>query len=520
MHIIPKSKDSRIIQSKYKNDTLTPIIFNSFQNLYVDEKHAKYMKHFKKNHIYWGLGIENELYLEFDKPIIISKSFFLNNHKRERYSVNYYDSYKQKNIKEMFEKILEYLEDQKNLKDQDTIELPLLINANSFIKTDRNNNSKTLYTKLCEPNPKFVGSTLFQDLIDREKHFLCTHNKEWLFDGDTIEFTTLNFYNNTLDNIISELDDFKNNFINKLQSYQEKYSLFTELGRIQFMSENHPFAVQMTNLNNVSIFNNGTLHYNITLPTLLDKSGQIKDFKEFYQLHKKAIKIIQWFEPLIISVYNAPDIFSELNKDGKIFYSKCSQRCALSRYIGIGTFDTDQMKTGKILTISAEEFDDCPNWWYRRFHQESGYNELTSIGLDINFNKYKNHGIELRLFDHINDQSLLRESFEFIIYLMDEVFRLNTDDIINPIKDRVWNNLTYNSMMYGQKYELTTEEREALEEILDIKIENNNNIYGTYYEIFDKLKKRHTNGKFSNLCLKKTNLSIDHKRNNCLCTIQ
>jgi len=478
------------------------------------------MKHFKKNDIYWGLGIENELYLEFDKPIIINKSFFLKNHKRERYSVNYYDSYKQENIREMFEKILEYLRNLNEDFNEESIKLPLLLNANSFVRTDRNNNSKTLYTKLCEPNPKFVGSTLFQDLIDRDKYFLSTHNREWLFDGDTIEFTTLNFYNNTLDNIINELDDFKSNFINKLQSYQERYSLFDELGKIQFMRGNHPFALQMTNLNNISIFNNGTLHYNITLPTMLDKSKQIKDFNEFYQIHKKAIKIIQWFEPFLISVYNSPDIFSELNEDGKIFFSKCSQRCALSRYIGIGTFDTDQMKTGKILTISVEEFDNCKNWWYRRFHQESGYNELTSIGLDINFNKYKNHGIELRFFDHISDTSLMRESFEFIIYLMDEVFRTNTDNIINPIKDQVWNNLTYNCMIYGCKYVLTIEERQVFEEILDIKIENNNNIYSIYYEIFDKLKKRHKNGKFSNLCFKREHINIKNKQNRCLCSIQ
>ena len=31
------------------------------------EKHNKYKKYYKKDNLYWGLGIENELYLEFEK---------------------------------------------------------------------------------------------------------------------------------------------------------------------------------------------------------------------------------------------------------------------------------------------------------------------------------------------------------------------------------------------------------------------------------------------------------------------
>jgi DNA-directed RNA polymerase subunit beta' len=46
------------------------------------------------------------------------------------------------------------------------------------------------------------------------------------------------------------------------------------------MTDNNPFAIYMTNINNVAMFNNGTLHYNITLPTELDNNKKIVDKKE------------------------------------------------------------------------------------------------------------------------------------------------------------------------------------------------------------------------------------------------
>ena len=42
---------------------------------------------------YWGIGIENESYLMFENLHEIDKDFLLKNHKRERYSVNYWENY-------------------------------------------------------------------------------------------------------------------------------------------------------------------------------------------------------------------------------------------------------------------------------------------------------------------------------------------------------------------------------------------------------------------------------------------
>ena len=168
-----------------------------------DIKHKKYEKIYKNvdSEVYWGLGIENELYLEFENNIEINEKFFLSNHKRERYSIDYFSNYKNEVLDTLFK---EYLKSNTNI----IKKVPLLLNSHSFLNTDSNNQPKTLYTKLCEPNPKFLGKTLIENILEENiseennekikeiNSLKKSYNEEWLFDGDTVEFTTINFYNN------------------------------------------------------------------------------------------------------------------------------------------------------------------------------------------------------------------------------------------------------------------------------------------------------------------------------------
>jgi len=452
-------------------------------------KYKKYEKIYKnvENDLFWGLGIENELYLEFEKNIEINETFFLNNHINERYSVNYFLNYKDEFKNILFE---EYLKINYNILKN----IPLILNSHSFINTDKMNQSKTLYKKITEINPKFIGETLLDNLLENS-YFKNTYNKEWLFDGDTIEFTTLNFYNSNLEDIINELNLYKKKFILNLQNFQKKNQLFQKYGLIKLMNKNYPFAIHLTNNNNIAIFNNGTLHYNITLPTLL-KNKKIINYDEFVRIHMKAIKLIQWFEPLLIAVYNTSDPFIILKDKISKNISGSSQRCAISRYISIGTYDSDKMLKGKILTIPISNFDNNKNWWYNRFHENSVYNKLKEIGLDINFNKHYNHGIELRFFDYIADNNLLNESFEFIIYLIDYILE-NDNKIPNPIYLDLWNNIVYKSINNGKNALLNYDEIEFFENLLNIKLdkinklENINNINNVYYNIYFKLIKKY-----------------------------
>ena len=448
-----------------------------------DIKYKKYEEQYKKSNIYWGIGIENEVYLEFSKKNSVSKSFFINNHKKERYSVDYYTNYKKEFQTQPFEKYFNNIikKKQENLEiinkikgsdgiDELMIEIPILFNSHSFEKTDVNNQPKTIYSKENEPNPNFNGKTFIEVLKENNMFFI--DNQNWLFDGDTIEFVNINFHNKKLNDVINELNICKKEFIFNLNSTIRdlNFELFNDLGDLKIMEKNHPFAVHMTNLKNLSIFNNGTLHYNITIPTELNEEFKIKDMNKFIKDNSKIIKLIQWMEPFIIAIYGAKDAFSEFDNS----FSAASQRCAVSRYIGIGTYDCNKMEPGKILKkqLASLSFTHLDYWWYNRYHENSAYNKLDEIGMDINFNKHYNHGIEIRFLDHISDTTNIYKSFEFIIYLID--YALDNDFIQyleTPVYSRIWNNIVYSIMINGEKSELNIEEINLLNYIFNIKLE-------------------------------------------------
>ena len=465
---------------------------NEENNEFIDDKHLKYREHYKRNSIYWGLGIENELYLEFEKRLIKPKKDIIYKRKRERYSVDYYANYK----KDELDKSLKYYTE--NIS-SDNVEIPLLLNSNSFTRTDKLNNSRTLYTKLCEPNPKYIGETLIESLQKDNNYFTDTINNQWLFDGDTIEINTLDFFNTTIQDVIDELNNTKGDLITNFNKSFESLQYYRDYGNVKFIENNYPFATYMTNLYNISMFNNGTIHYNITLPTELNEHCKIKNNDKFLNDHKKAIKMIQWLEPFLIAIYGSPDPFSQMEDYSKRkYYSKSSQRCAVSRYIGIGTYNSDEMCKGKILTKPIDELvcNQLDYWWFNEYYKQNGYNKLFDIGIDINFNKHMNHGIELRFFENITDSSKIFESMEFIIYLMDCVLENDNIHIFeNPIVNKEWNQIVLNTMIYGKEYHLNEHQINIYEKIFNTKLKKT-----SVQDIFNEI--------FLHLILKYNNLSI------------
>ena len=77
--------------------------------------------------------------------------------------------------------------------------------------------------------------------------------------------------------MMDELNHTKQEFIVNLNKSFESLGVFPQYGKVDFMKQNHPFATYMTNIYNIAMFNNGTMHYNITLPTELNEC--CKNFK-------------------------------------------------------------------------------------------------------------------------------------------------------------------------------------------------------------------------------------------------
>jgi hypothetical protein len=84
-----------------------------------------------------------------------------------------------------------------------------------------------------------------------------------------------------------------------LQQLLYKENIFSQFGNIKICSENHPFAIFVSNNENYSVFNNMTYHFNLTIPTELNKDGEIKDKVDFIKKHQHA-RLFQWLSPLFM----------------------------------------------------------------------------------------------------------------------------------------------------------------------------------------------------------------------------
>jgi hypothetical protein len=153
---------------------------------------------------------------------------------------------------------------------------------------------------------------------------------------------------------------------------------------------------------------------------------------DFRRRHQRAARYFQWFEPLLAVKFGAGDVFSGVCDFPQEHYrdycdkgfSPASQRLALSRYIGMCTYDTERMPAGKLLLydvsgegagsvykapgIKYEGYTmDCSGSWYDGFYDKTAYVRLSQRGFDINYNKHWNHGLELRIFDGLRRDQML-----------------------------------------------------------------------------------------------------------------
>lgn len=449
----------------------------------------RYKSMYKPNELYWGLGIEEETYLQFTKPIYVAAPIIRTAHAAERYSVKYYTTYKP-TYKEAFAALFTDA--------SGFYPLPYFFNAHSFMRMDTSGNHMTTYEKVPKPNPKFNGKTFFQKLEEFnrgmcKKSFSKVFDDTCIFDGDTIEFMTQNFYNAKLDNVMSELINAKSSLLECINDYLIRTKTHRDKGLLMYPPVNPGFAVYYSNPKNITMFNNGTYHINITLPTMLgdpDENGipRILDTKEFKQRHKIFIRLIQWLEPVIIAVYGTKDPLSAVGN-----YSKASQRCAVSRYIGIGTYDTDAMTAGKIVTVPVNEIRGSQTdfWWYKVYHATSGYRPLDELGMDICYRKHYNHGVEIRFLDWF-PETMLKGLIEFYIALADLSLESNMPD--NPTMSPVWNGFVVSILNGGPNTKVDKEVTQVFSKLLKTSFINGLTVTEMYNAIFNILKTRYKNG--------------------------
>lgn len=424
------------------------------------EKHTKYIDFYTEKmgesryEEFWALGIENESYLTTEKMEIVNTAFLMNNTKRERYSVDYFLNYNMENYKQTISSIKKAT-------------IPHYINSYMFQKVDIYGEHRTLYTKGIQYNKKFCGMTIHDYMMYTSKTYVKLFNKSVVFDGDTFEFITMNFYKTNVDELMNELKGTKHIFLRELNKYLANKFIFSGDTMFKYPSYNHGFVKFTTNKNNIAVCNSGTYNINITLPTTLSlKEMTIKNPAEFKETHKNAVRFIQWIEPLIVALYGTPDILSCISKD----YCRGSLRIMMSRYIGLGTYDTDTMENGKKLNDFDYKKD--PLHYYNELHNANAnktiYYPQDMIGYDINYNKFKNHGIELRFFDYFPEEYLTDVINFIILVCQHSIYRKN---VLKPQDNKLWNELVVSCIQQGSDAMITNEMYMYLREIFGMEYE-------------------------------------------------
>jgi hypothetical protein len=410
------------------------------------EKHKKYKTAYKPNDFYWGLGVEHETYIETSKLKQITLKELKENRASERYCVSYYNIYNIETLNNTLDGLFEA--DSKIL-------VPILLNSHTFQKTDINGEHTTTYERVPKPNPNFSGKTLFEWLKQQNPDvFAHDYDKSYIFDGDTIEFMTQNFYKAKVQDVIDELTTIERDFMRAFNSLPREGILKT-YGPFQLAQKNYPFASYLTNLKNNAMFNNGTIHINITLPTKLNEKGDVADMELFTKQHQNYARGIQWISPLIVAKYGAYDPLCESKVNGEK-YAAGSQRVAVSRYIGLGTYDTDKMEPGKILTRARNKLDNLD--WYESFHEKVDYKYLNELGMDLNFNKHFSHGLEFRILESI-PMTDIYDILVMLVYLADFSLDNRIDD---PRKSKLWHRITEKCVHDGKGYYMDVSDQNEL----------------------------------------------------------
>ena len=443
---------------------------------------------------YWGIGLENETYFQFEESLVVSGQFIQEKMGRERYSIDYLKCYKEGSL----EKLLATAFDSNN-----NYLVSQMMNSHSLEKLDIHFQHKTIQSAppLLD-NPDYAGKSILELFLEKQPYqiqsMLTQKNNPMgsiIFDGDTIEFVTKYYENRTIQESFNELKASKKLFLDKLNESK------ILSGQLTYPEYNIGINMFMSNQKKLVLFNNGTFHFHFTLPTLTEDS-RIVDYAAFDQAHHKAIYLLQWFEPLFISTLGSPDIMSVISEKFGMEekFAGGSMRNAMSRYTGVGTYHKSMPK-GKVLTFPVDEFRKLLNfqkeeniWWRDRIESELCYELLSDVGLDFNREKLYQSGYEFRSFDEFPTE-YLPEVLHAIVLISEHA--QHEEEIEWASNNVIWNNLVFKTLTQGYKTEMTEDEKNEIVRVfklpasLQIELKEVNRLDEFFFRILQHLHDLH-----------------------------
>lgn len=414
---------------------------------------------------FWGIGLENECYLLSSKKRVYETPHAIRTRwSRERYSVNYLENYP---IDSLRERVLA------RLSHQPSLAVPQLMNAHCFTRMDHLGQPVLTYTHDPQPNPKFCGKTIFDQWVEHDPtintliHPLSKQETAIFFDGDSIEFVTENFYKATTRGVTEELARRRQEFLERFNQFCAEKQILAPHLPFSFVSEHPGLAAMMTQPHRLVPFNNTTFHVHLTLPTALH-NGRIVDIGLFQRMHQRAITLLQWFEPFFVSRLGSPDFLSVLFPSE---YAGGSMRCAMSRYIGVGTYNPIDMQTGTLQTCPIDSVrPPAPIYWWRDQleHQTQYIFPKHEIGVDIHYAKHFQCGIELRWFDGFPLDSLKRV-LDLIVLISTYAQQIAFHVHNVASRSQPWNDVVSKSILHGHTTRLSKEEQKEYLRVLQLQ---------------------------------------------------
>lgn len=450
------------------------------------------MKDNQTKKYYWGIGLENETYMQFEESLIVSGEFIQEKIGFEKYSIDYRKCYKPESLTPVLKKAFGLNENYK---------VSRMMNSHSLEKLDKNYQHKTLSavkplagsTETPQPleNPEYLGKSIMELFLEDQPYniqsMITQRNKTMgsvHFDGDSIEFVTKYFENRTIADSCKELKATKKLFLDKIN----ESSVLN--GKLSFPDYNNGLNMFMTNQENLVLFNNGTYHFHITLPSLTEDS-RIVDYNDFEKTHSNAIYLLQWFEPFFIATLGSPDIMGVISDKYSLDkkFTLGSMRNAMSRYIGVGTYNK-AMPKGKILTYNVDDFRKLLKfekqeniWWRDQIEADMEYEMLSEVGLDFNQEKMYQSGFEFRSFDEFPAEYLNDVLFSIILICEHS---LNLPDVQWGHDSMIWNNLVFKTLKNGYLTEINEDEKTAVLDLLQLLNPSDSN-YNTLKSEFEDI---------------------------------
>jgi len=453
------------------------------------------MKDNQTQKYYWGIGLENETYMQFEESLIVSGEFIQEKIGFEKYSIDYRKCYKPESLTPVLKKAFDINEN---------YTVSRMMNSHSLEKLDINYQHKTLSPikplmdtetgeVIAQPieNPDYLGQSIMEVFLEDQPYniqsMITQRNKTMgsvHFDGDSIEFVTKYFENRTIADSCKELKATKKLFLDKINE-----SAVLD-GKLSFPDYNNGLNMFMTNQENLVLFNNGTYHFHITLPSLTEDS-RIVDYNEFNKTHGNAIYLLQWFEPFFIATLGSPDIMGVISDKYSLDkkFTLGSMRNAMSRYIGVGTYNK-AMPKGKILTYKVDDFRKLLKfekeeniWWRDQIEADMEYEMLSEVGLDFNQEKMYQSGFEFRSFDEFPAEYLNDVLFSIILICEHS---LNLPDVQWAHDSKAWNNLVFKTLKMGYSTEINEDEKKEVLDLLQILNPSDSN-YDTIKSEFEAI---------------------------------